>query len=195
MDKDDIRNWKFSQLYFFKTWFVLQRSKNYGFKPFLQIWKPMSQSKEKNMLKNKIVILMAILLVIAVIYIISNSRAEIIVTDQELNFSNIAVKHFPVTEKGKIAWWKENKQKLKHEFNIPVPARNGDWYISIWNYGEGFKAPPEGDVRIFNSETRDMMCFNKDINKCIEKELLMRIENNRKSEVNLIMDDTIITVK
>lgn len=34
LDQDDIKSWKFNQFYFFKTWFVLQRSKNYGFKPF-----------------------------------------------------------------------------------------------------------------------------------------------------------------
>ncbi|MBP2167358.1 uncharacterized protein (TIGR03034 family) [Erwinia toletana] len=34
LDQDDIKNWKFSQFYFFKTWFVLQRSQDYGFKPF-----------------------------------------------------------------------------------------------------------------------------------------------------------------
>lgn len=34
LDQNDIKNWKFNQFYFFKTWFVLQRSKSYGFKPF-----------------------------------------------------------------------------------------------------------------------------------------------------------------
>lgn len=34
LDQDDIRNWKFNQFYFFKTWFVLQRSVNFGFRPF-----------------------------------------------------------------------------------------------------------------------------------------------------------------
>ncbi|WP_256853107.1 DUF3289 family protein [Pantoea sp. Fr+CA_20] len=34
LDQDDVRNWKFNQFYFFKTWFVLQRSVNFGFRPF-----------------------------------------------------------------------------------------------------------------------------------------------------------------
>ncbi|MCG8707893.1 DUF3289 family protein [Brenneria sp. 4F2] len=34
LDQDDIRSWKFSQFYFFKTWFILQRSQTYGFRPF-----------------------------------------------------------------------------------------------------------------------------------------------------------------
>ncbi|WP_297205899.1 DUF3289 family protein [uncultured Pluralibacter sp.] len=34
LDQNDIKDWKFQQFYFFKTWFVLQRSQNYGFKPF-----------------------------------------------------------------------------------------------------------------------------------------------------------------
>jgi len=34
LDQNDIKSWEFNQFYFFKTWFVLQRSKSYGFKPF-----------------------------------------------------------------------------------------------------------------------------------------------------------------
>lgn len=34
LDQGDIKNWKFSQFYFFKTWFVLLRSQSYGFNPF-----------------------------------------------------------------------------------------------------------------------------------------------------------------
>ncbi len=34
LDQGDIKNWKFSQFYFLKTWFVLLRSQSYGFNPF-----------------------------------------------------------------------------------------------------------------------------------------------------------------
>lgn len=35
LDDDDILKSKFSQFHFFRIWFVLQRYKNLGFKPFI----------------------------------------------------------------------------------------------------------------------------------------------------------------
>ncbi|WLI78632.1 DUF943 family protein [Kosakonia sp. H02] len=119
------------------------------------------------MLKSKSLILILFALAVAFIYINFFRQAEIMATDQQLNFANVAVKNFPLTESGKKEWWKENKQILQKHFKIPTPAKNGDWYISIWNYGEGFKAKPTGDIRIFNSDTQDMVCFNNDREKCI----------------------------
>ncbi|EMH4163230.1 DUF943 family protein [Pluralibacter gergoviae] len=114
-------------------------------------------------------------------------KPEVMFTFQQKNFTNIVVRQFPLTVRGKIAWWKNNREKLKNKFNIPVIARNGDWYVDIWNFGDGFKKLPEGDVRIFNSDTQDMMCFDKD--KCIDKDLLMRVENNRRGGITITIGD------
>lgn len=84
---------------------------------------------------------------------------------------------------------------MKNEFHIPVAAKNGDWYISIWDYGSAFKAKPEGDIRIFSSDTQDMMCFNNDNEKCIDKKLLMRVENNPNGGEYIQIDNSRILVK
>ncbi|MHA0915203.1 DUF943 family protein [Kosakonia cowanii] len=122
-------------------------------------------------------------------------QPEIMATKQNLNFSDVAVKNIPFTENGKIAWWQENKGKLHKEYNIPAPAKNGDWYISIWNYGSGFQNRPEGDIRVFSSETQDMICFRNDSDKCLQKDLVMRIENNRSGGVNIQIGDKDIPVE
>lgn len=122
-------------------------------------------------------------------------KSEIMAVDRELNFANVAVKHFPLTDNGKVDWWRDHKQILKEKFSIPVPAKNGDWYISVWNYGDGFKAKPNGDIRIFNADTQDMLCFNNDDGKCIDKDLLMRIEGNRDGSVDIQVGDKTIAVK
>ncbi|QNQ19895.1 DUF943 family protein [Kosakonia sp. SMBL-WEM22] len=122
-------------------------------------------------------------------------QPEIMATKQNLNFSDVAVKNMPFTENGKIAWWQENKGKLHKEFNIPSPAKNGDWYISVWNSGSGFQNRPEGDIRVFSSETQDMICFRNDSDKCLQKDLVMRIENNRSGGVNIQIGDKDISVK
>ncbi|MBP2167359.1 hypothetical protein J2125_000551 [Erwinia toletana] len=147
------------------------------------------------MLKIKYIIAPLIAIVVIAGYLNFVRKPEIVLTDQELNFSNLAVKELPLTEKGKIAWWKNNKGKIKSEFDIPVPAKNGDWYINVWNYGNGFKEKPKGDIRIFNAETQDMMCFNNDNGKCIEKDLLMRIENNKDGTVSIEIGNNKVVVK
>lgn len=141
------------------------------------------------MIKTKVLIFTISVLVASIIYINFFRQTEIMITDQNLNFSNVAVKNFPLTEKGKIEWWKINKATLQKKFNIPAQAKDGDWYISIWNYGDGFKAKPKGDIKVFNSDTQDMMCFNNDSEKCIDKDLIMRIENNKSGGVDIRLGD------
>lgn len=140
------------------------------------------------------------LLIFAVLFIIISClniprNGEIMAVDQELNFANVAVKHFPLTDNGKADWWRDHKQILKEKFSIPFPAKNGDWYISVWDYGDGFKAKPNGDIRIFNADTQDMLCFNNDDGKCIDKDLLMRIVGNRDGSVDIQIGDKTLTVK
>ncbi|MCG8707894.1 DUF943 family protein [Brenneria sp. 4F2] len=136
----------------------------------------------------------ALVMVVATALLIER-KPQIMITDQELNFSNIALKNSPITDEGKIEWWKENQKLVKDKFNIPLPAKNGDWYINVWDYGDGFKAKPKGDLRILSSETQDMMCFNNDNSKCISKDLLMRIENNRDGSTSLEIGDKKTNIK
>lgn len=147
------------------------------------------------MLKFKYLLFTLALLAIIISCLNLPRKGEIMAADRELNFSNVAVKHFPITDKGKVDWWQDHKKILKEKFNIPVPAKNGDWYISVWDYGDGFKAKPNGDVRIFNADTQDMMCFDNDNSKCIDKDLLMRVESARDGSVNIQIGDKTIAVK
>ncbi|ORM86674.1 hypothetical protein HA38_07885 [Pantoea allii] len=62
------------------------------------------------MLNKKYIIAIFIIVIAVGFYLEVLRKTEIIVVDQELNFSNIAVKNFPLTENGKIAWWNENKE-------------------------------------------------------------------------------------
>ncbi|MBW1252297.1 DUF943 family protein [Pantoea allii] len=137
------------------------------------------------MLNKKYIIAIFIIVIAVGFYLEVLRKTEIIVVDQELNFSNIAVKNFPLTENGKIAWWNENKEYLRKKYDIPKPASNGDWYVNIWDYGDGFKSKPKGDIRVFNSETQDMMCFDSNENKCIDKKMIMRVENNKDGTISI----------
>lgn len=137
------------------------------------------------MLNKRYIIAVLIAIIAAGFYLKFLRNSEIMIVDQELNFSNIAVKSIPLTESGKITWWNENKEHLRKKYNIPKPASNGDWYVNIWDYGDGFKSKPKGDIRIFNSDTQDMMCFDNDENKCIDKKMIMRVENNKDGSISI----------
>ncbi|MGC1028197.1 DUF943 family protein [Pantoea agglomerans] len=147
------------------------------------------------MLNKKYIIPILITVIALGFYLNFSRKTEIIIADQELNFSNIAVKNFPLTESGKITWWKENKEYLRKKYDIPKPASNGDWYINIWDFGDGFKPKPKGDIRIYNSDTQDLMCFDNDENKCIDKKMIMRVENNRDGSITLEIDTKKIKYK
>ncbi|WP_146135904.1 DUF943 family protein, partial [Yersinia pseudotuberculosis] len=62
---------------------------------------------------------------------------EIVAIHKDGNFSAVLVRDFPVTDKGKINWWLENKSRLKDKYNIPNPAPDGFFSITFWDFGEG----------------------------------------------------------
>ncbi|MBD2796733.1 DUF943 family protein [Xenorhabdus sp. 18] len=41
----------------------------------------------------------------------------------------ILVRHFPITDRGKINWWEKNKAMLKDKYGIPVTDKKG--YITM----------------------------------------------------------------
>ncbi|PLR43337.1 DUF943 family protein [Chimaeribacter arupi] len=98
--------------------------------------------------------------------------------------SVLLVKNFPMTDKGKIAWWENNKNSLKNEYNFPKPySINGSFYISIFDFGQGYKVMPDTD------QGSDLLCFDdiKAAEKCIEKKWLMDITffNDKRTRFNL----------
>ncbi|WP_165699625.1 DUF943 family protein [Chimaeribacter californicus] len=86
--------------------------------------------------------------------------------------SVLLVKNFPMTDKGKIAWWENNKNRLKNNYDFPAPySINRSFYISIFDFGHGYKAMPDTD------QGSDLLCFNdiKAAERCIEKKWIMDI--------------------
>ncbi|WP_016599009.1 DUF943 family protein [Yersinia pestis] len=93
---------------------------------------------------------------------------------QRNNYSDILVRNFPFTEKGKINWWLENRDMLKAKYSIPKPASDGFYTIIFWDFGDGYKE--EGKY--------DRLCFS-DMNttkNCIEKEKYMTIYKIKNDE-------------
>lgn len=95
---------------------------------------------------------------------------DIVGVHQEDNYSSVLVRNFPITDKGKIEWWLENKDMLKSRYGIPKPASYGGYDVTFWLFGDGYKE--EGKY--------DRLCFNdmKGPVNCIEKNAIFSVDNS-----------------
>ena len=114
-------------------------------------------------------LLAGMLLIVGFLWL-SLRPVEIIAVHQDGNFSDVLVKNFPLTAKGKIRWWLENKEMLKSRYDIPKPASYGSYTISFWLFGDGYK----------EREYKDRLCFEdmKTEKNCIEKDWLFFINES-----------------
>ncbi|SHO58238.1 DUF943 family protein [Vibrio quintilis] len=117
------------------------------------------------------------LLVLALLYLIYAwlKPVQIINVYQNKYITDVVVKNFPVTTRGKISWWKENKESLKAEYNFPNPLSDGTFYIYVWDIGKGIQ-----EISQYDQEP-EQICFKqrKIKNKCIEKNILFEISKTR----------------
>ncbi len=87
------------------------------------------------------------------------------------NFSAVLVENPPITDKGKINWWMENKTIFKEKYNVPNSAQDGSFSVTVWLFGDGYKE--EGKY--------DRFCFNdmKTKKNCIEKDAVFTVTNSK----------------
>ncbi|CNC46022.1 putative entero membrane protein [Yersinia pseudotuberculosis] len=112
---------------------------------------------------------------------------EIVAVHKDGNFSAVLVRDFPVTDKGKINWWLENRDMLKAKYSIPKPASDGFYTVIFWDFGDGYKE--EGKY--------DRLCFYnmKSSKNCIDKNSLMIIRNSQYNVMSFTVDSGIYQLK
>ena len=95
---------------------------------------------------------------------------EIVAVHSHNTFSDVLVKSFPFTDKGKIEWWLANRAMLKEQYNVPDPDKDGSFSITFWLFGDGYK----------EEEDKDRLCFNdmKTQKRCIEKDPVFTVSQN-----------------
>lgn len=106
---------------------------------------------------------------------------EIVAVHQKNNYSDILVKNFPFTDKGKIHWWLRNKAMLKEKYHVPSPAKGGFYTVIFWDFGEGYK----------ETDGNDRLCFDDmktDIN-CIDKEKYFTVRSGRNNTLSFSVHD------
>ena len=129
--------------------------------------------------RNKIICLLLAGTVLLIGFLwLSLRPVEIVAVHQRNNFSDVLVKNFPFTDKGKIKWWLENQGMLKNRYGIPIPASNGYFDITFWLFGNGYK----------EEEKYDRLCFEdmKTEKNCIEKNSTFTVRNNDENVITFI---------
>lgn len=117
--------------------------------------------------KNLLILIAAGSILVGYFFWLAFRPVKIIAVHDDGNYSSILVKNFPVTDKGKIEWWLENKKILKTRYNIPKPASYGSYDVTFWDFGDGYK-----------KEKYDRLCFDemKATMNCIDKKAVFTIK-------------------
>ena len=102
---------------------------------------------------------------------------EIMAVHQREVSSHILVKNFPVTDRGKLDWWKNNHVWLKEKYGVPEFRQNGRFIIWFWRFGEGYKKLPTHESW-FSVNTLQYLCFAemKTEKNCIAKDPVLLVD-------------------
>ena len=126
-----------------------------------------------------------LLLVVSIIagytFWLSQRPVEITAIYGKGEFSDVLVKNFPFTDRGKITWWLENKAMLKEKYKIPSPAKDAFFSITFWLF--------DGD---YTEEGKyDKLCFDeiKKKEKCIDKNPVFSVSNSKNRGTILTVHD------
>ena len=95
---------------------------------------------------------------------------EIVAVHKNDVSSDVLVKNFPVTDRGKLDWWKKNHAWLKEKYGVPEFAQDGSFSVWFWRFGGGYKKLPTHDFRL-SVNNPQFLCFDelKTEKNCIEK--------------------------
>ncbi|MGE1562550.1 DUF943 family protein [Pantoea septica] len=112
---------------------------------------------------------------------------EIVAVHQENNYSDVLVRSFPPTDKGKISWCLENKNMLKEKYGIPKPDSEGLFTVIFWYFGDSYKEEGKYDRRCFE----DM----KPPKNCIEKNRVFSVSDSENMGLSFTTHDEIYRMR
>lgn len=117
---------------------------------------------------------------------------EVIAVHQDNLTTEILVKNFPLTNKGKIKWWKENAQELNKKHPFLLNKKEKTFWVTIWDFKEGYQQEKPDDTTFFPDHSTDhLLCFEdiKAPERCIKKEnLLMLVTRATTGTVSYTME-------
>jgi hypothetical protein len=79
--------------------------------------------------------------------------------------SNILVTHFPLTNRGRIEWWENNRARLMTDYGIPEPDEEGNFTVLFWAWDGVYRAwgsvHGDSDLRCFEDKQDEANCIIK----------------------------------
>ena len=124
--------------------------------------------------KRAVLLLAAAVLLVYLLWLFLHP-VEIVAVHHKNGFSDILVKNFPFTDKGRISWWLENRAMLKEKYNVPNRDDNGTFLVTIFLFGDGYQK----DI------IDERLCFDeiKSELRCIDKNAVMTVFSDRYNQV------------
>ncbi|ELQ6149377.1 DUF943 family protein [Cronobacter turicensis] len=111
---------------------------------------------------------------------IPGRSVNIIAVHQNPYTAAVIVERLPWRDRDKIAWWRDNEKRLIKHYSLKIDNPRGALDYFVYAFGEGYQ--PEGDA--------DRLCFEeiKSPSRCIDKNLLMVVTQNRAGEQIFLID-------
>ncbi|MTD26273.1 DUF943 family protein [Erwinia sorbitola] len=131
-------------------------------------------------------VLTAVAFTTAVVFLVFFLRpVKIVSVVREWNDGYFFVANFPITDKGRITWWLDNKELLKEKYDMPFIGSDNQWTVLIGEAGDGFQFLQH------RASDNDLRCFDslKPGANCIEKKWLLWISHYNQTDTSYSTND------
>ncbi len=138
---------------------------------------------------NKTITLLLLLAIIISVSFILFRPTRIIAVHTDGSSSFILVENPPMTDTGKINWWRENKKLLQEKYGVPVIKENGTSSEIIWDFDTGYQLKKPRDNELFPDDDVDYLyCFEdkKSEANCVDKKNQIMSIIKTKNDVYII---------
>ena len=115
-----------------------------------------------------------ILIALTLLIWITLRTPEIKAIHRESYFISVLIENPPLTARGALSWWRQNQAMLKAQYHIPQGDSDRVFYLSVWDFADGYK----------EEEDKDRICFD-DMpapRNCIDKNWIMTVSRARNNK-------------
>ena len=140
----------------------------------------------KNQRVIKSVLVISLLIIFFLLLFLFLRPVKIVSFVREGSRIYLFVEHFPMTDKGRIAWWLDNKALLIEKYNVPFIGGKYYWSVLIGEAGDGFQFLQH------RASDNDLICFDslKPGANCAEKKWLLWISHYSQTDISYTTDDS-----
>ena len=126
-------------------------------------------------------VILSILILAGLFTWFTQRPVKIIAVHENGHYSSVLVEQFPVTDRGKIDWWVQNKNILQKIYGIPKPSDWGYFNVMFWDFGDGYK----------KQDKSERLCFEdmKTEERCIDKNKIFSVERDRHGNTLFTVND------